>query len=126
MSRILVVDDDEGVRQILREFIEMEGHEVLEADSAISARQAMAKAPIDLVFLDVNMPGESGASLCRSIKDDPESKGIKVVILTGYDSERAWRQGLGSSPDLFAVKPVNRTRIKVLLEELLPSAEGEA
>lgn len=122
MSRILVVDDDETIRQIMREFIELEGHEVVEADSAISARQALAKAPVDLVFMDVNMPGESGASLCRSIKEDPECQNIKVVILTGYDSERSWRQGLGSGPDLFAVKPVNRERIKVLLEELLPAA----
>lgn len=122
MSRILVVDDDETIRQIMREFIELEGHEVVEADSAISARQALAKAPVDLVFMDVNMPGESGASLCRSMKEDPECQGIKVVILTGYDSERSWRQGLGSGPDLFAVKPVNRERIRVLLEELLPSA----
>jgi CheY-like chemotaxis protein len=125
MSRILVVDDDETVRQVLREFIEMEGHVVVEADSANAARHAMALAPVDLVFMDVNMPGESGASLCRSIKEDPECRDIKVVILTGYDSERAWRQGLGSGPDLFAVKPVNRERIKVLLEELLPSAETE-
>lgn len=122
MSRILVVDDDETVRQILREFIEIEGHEVLEAENANAARHALAQGQVDLVFMDVNMPGESGASLCRSIKEDPECQNIKVVILTGYDSERAWRQGLGSGPDLFAVKPVNRERIKVLLEELLPAA----
>lgn len=121
MSRILVVDDEAMVRQLLREFIELEGHEVLEADTATSAREAMAQASVDLVFLDVSMPGESGASLCRSIKEDPECKDIKVVILTGYDGERSWRQGLGSGPDLFAVKPINRERVKVLLAELLPT-----
>jgi CheY-like chemotaxis protein len=125
MSRILVVDDDESVRQVLRSFIELEGHEVVEADSAISARQALANGTVDLAFLDVSMPGESGVSLCRSIKEDPECQGIKVVILTGYDGERSWRQGLGSGPDLFAVKPVNRERVKVLLAELLPSKEPQ-
>ncbi len=80
---------------------------------------------MDLIFLDVNMPGESGTSLCYSIKEDPECRGIKVVLLTGYEGERAWSQGLRSGPDLFIVKPVNRQRIKVLLEELL-SPESQA
>jgi len=119
MSTVLVVDDDPGVRQILREFVELEGHRVLEAADSSFARQAMAQERIDLIFLDVLMPGESGAALCHSIKDDPECQGMKVVLLTGFDGERAWAQGLRSGADIFLVKPVNRERIKVLLEELL-------
>jgi two-component system phosphate regulon response regulator PhoB len=121
MSTILVVDDDPNVRQILREFIELEGHRVLEAADASFARQALAQEQVDLIFLDVLMPGESGTSLCAALKDDPECKDIKVVMLTGFDGERAWSQGLRSGADIFAVKPVNRQRIKVLLEQLLPS-----
>lgn len=119
MSTVLVVDDEPNIREILRKYIESEGHRVLEASNAISARKAMALEPVDLVFLDVLMPGESGTSLCHSIKDDPECRGIKVVLLTGFDGERSWQQGLRSGADLFAVKPVNRERIKVLLEQLL-------
>ncbi len=119
MSTVLVVDDDPGVREILREFIELEGHQVIEAADATFARQALAQNSVDLIFLDVLMPGESGASLCHSIKDDPECHDIKVVLLTGYDGERAWLQGLRSGADIFAVKPVNRERVRVLLKELL-------
>lgn len=125
MSTVLIVDDEETVRHILKEFIELEGHRVLEADDATSARKALAHEAVDLIFMDVKMPGESGLSLCHSLKDDPESRGIKVVLLTGYHDERAWQQGLRSGADLFAVKPVNRERVKVLLEELLP-ASGQA
>jgi CheY-like chemotaxis protein len=125
MSTILVVDDEANVRQLLREFIEIEGHRVLEAPDATCARHVLAQEAVDLIFLDVNMPGESGTSLCYSIKEDPECRGIKVVLLTGYEGERAWSQGLRSGPDLFIVKPVNRQRIKVLLEELL-SPESQA
>jgi len=121
MSTVLVVDDEETVRSILRDFIELEGHRVLEADDATSARKVMAQEPVDLIFMDVRMPGESGVALCHSIKDDPECAGIKVVLLTGFDDERAWQQGLRSGADLFAVKPVNRDRVKVLLDELLSS-----
>lgn len=125
MSTVLVVDDDSEVRLILREYIEMAGHRVLEATDASSARRALAQEPVNLVFLDVLMPGESGAALCHSIKDDPECQGIKVVLLTGYDGESAWREGLRSGADIFAVKPITRERIHVLLQELLAPIEGQ-
>jgi len=125
MSTVLVVDDDPNVRQILKAFIELEGHRVLEAADASFARRALAQEPVDLMFLDVLMPGESGTALCHSLKDDPESQGIKVVLLTGFDGERAWTQGLRCGADIFLVKPVNHERIKVLLTELL-SPEGQA
>jgi CheY-like chemotaxis protein len=126
MRTVLVVDDDPGVRQIMRAYIELEGYRVLEAADATCARQALAQEKVDLIFLDVLMPGESGTALCHSIKDDPESQDIKVVLLTGFDGERAWQQGLRCGPDLFAVKPVNRERIRVLLEELLGSTGSQA
>jgi two-component system OmpR family response regulator len=110
---------------VLRDFVELEGHRVLEAADASFARQAMAKEPVDLIFLDVLMPGETGTAFCHSIKDDPECKGIKVILLTGFDGERAWQQGMRSGADIFLVKPVNRERIKVLLDELL-TPEGRA
>lgn len=119
MSTVLIVDDDAEVRQILREYVELEGHRVIEAAGSSFARRALAQEHVDLIFLDVLMPGESGTALCHSIKDDPECQGIKVVLLTGFDGERAWSQGLRSGADIFLVKPVNRERIKVLLEELL-------
>ncbi len=125
MSTVLVVDDDPHVRRSLREFIELEGHRVVEAADASFARRALAQERVDLVFLDALMPGESGTALCHSIKDDPECCGIKVILLTGFDGERAWQQGLRSGADIFLVMPVNRERVKVLLEELLPS-DGQA
>ncbi|WP_306591952.1 response regulator [Geothrix sp. 21YS21S-4] len=123
MSTILVVDDDSEIRQILREYLELEGHRVLEAMDASSARRTLAQEKVDLMFLDVLMPGESGPSLCHSIKADPECSDIKVVLLTSYSDERAWQQGLRSGADLFAVKPITRERIHVLLQELLPAGE---
>ena len=125
MSTVLVVDDDPAVRQILTEFIELEGHRVIEAADASFARKALAQESVDLIFLDVLMPGESGTALCHSLKDDPECRNIKVILVTGYDGERAWQQGLRCGADIFLVKPVNRTRIKVLLAELL-SPESQA
>lgn len=124
MSTVLVVDDDPGVRVTLRGFVEAEGHRVLEAGDASAARQALAREPVDLIFLDDLMPGETGTALCHSMKDDPECAGIKVVLLTAFNDERAWNQGLRSGADIFAVKPVSREKVRVLLDELL-SPEGD-
>lgn len=121
MSTILVVDDDAEIRESLRTFVEDEGHRALEAADASSARRAMAREPVDLIFLDALMPGESGTALCHSLKDDPESGKIKVVLLTSYNDERAWNQGLRSGADILAVKPVTREKVRVLLHELLAS-----
>lgn len=126
MSTVLVVDDDPDVRQILRSFIELEGHRVIEACDAAEARVALAREKVALVILDVMMPGESGPSLCHAMKEAPETRDIKVVILTGYDGEHSWREGLFSGADVFALKPANRERIKLLLQELLPPPEGNA
>lgn len=124
MKAVLVVDDDPIIREVLREYIEGEGHRVLEACDATSARRVLAQESVDLVFLDVLMPGESGSALCRSIKEDPESRDTKVVLMTGSDGESAWREGFRSGADIFAVKPVNRERIRVLLEELIGASGG--
>lgn len=125
MSTVLVVDDDPCIRQVLRAYVELEGHRVIEAADASFARQALAKEKVDLMFLDVLMPGESGTALCHSLKDDPECKDIKVILLTGFDGERAWSQGLRAGADIFLVKPATRERIQVLLHELL-TPEGQA
>ncbi len=124
MSRILVVDDEPAVREVLRAFIEREGHQVLEARDAAEAREVLAREAVDLIILDAVMPGESGPSLCHALKEDPATRGIKVVILTGYGGEPSWRHGLTSGADLFALKPANQARIRMLLDELL-SAPGE-
>lgn len=114
-----MVDDDIEVREVLRAFIERAGHRVLDAPEASSARRILARESVDLAFLDVLMPGESGIDLCHSIKEDPDCRKMKVVLLTGFDDERAWQQGLRCGADLFAVKPLTQERVEVLLSELL-------
>ncbi len=124
MSTILVVDDEALIRETLRDFLELEGHRVLVAEDAVVARSILAADEVDLAFLDVAMPGESGPELCAHIKEDPDCKHIKVVLLTGLDDEQHWREGLRSGADLYAVKPFGVERIRLIVQELL--GEGEA
>ncbi|HJV88934.1 MAG TPA: response regulator [Holophagaceae bacterium] len=124
MSTILVVDDESMIRETLRDFLEFEGHKVLEAEDALAARSLLAQNKIDLAFLDVAMPGESGPELCARLKEDPDCKHIKVVILTGLDDEQHWREGLRSGADLYAVKPFGIERIRLIVQQLLGKDEA--
>jgi DNA-binding response OmpR family regulator len=118
---ILIVDDDSEVREVMREMLEPEGHKILLAANASQARKLFAGQEIHLAFLDVALPGEPGSDLCQSLKSDPETQHIKIVLLTGLDGEAAWRDGLRSGADLYAVKPFSRDRILLIIEQLLES-----
>ncbi len=85
--RILLVDDDEGLRTLLRTTFEAADVEVEEAVSADGALALIAADPPDIVVLDVWMPGTNGMELCRRLKADASTSGIRVILLTGSDED---------------------------------------
>lgn len=119
MSRVLVVDDEPALREILRAFIEREGHEVVEAGTIHDARLRLQEGGVDLIFLDLVLPDESGLPFCQELKIEPRTAAIPVVILTSLDTSDDLRHALGSGAELFAAKPVNKDRIHFFLSELL-------
>ena len=119
MSRVLVVDDEPALREILRAYIELEGHQVTEAGTIHEARTALKEGAIDLIFLDLVLPDESGLPFCQELKIEARTAAIPVVILTSLDTSDDLRHALGSGAELFAAKPVNKDRIHFFLSELL-------
>src|SRR4029450_407204 len=87
--RILLVDDDAGLRALLRTTFEAVDVDLEEAEDAPSAIDALRRQRPDVVVLDVRMPGGSGLDLCRDLKTDPATDGIAVVLLTGSDGGTA-------------------------------------
>jgi response regulator RpfG family c-di-GMP phosphodiesterase len=83
--RILLVDDDPALRTLLRTTFEVADVEVVEAAGAAEARRAIDRSRPSVIVLDVNMPGKTGLELCRELKDDPGTRDIPVVLLTGSD-----------------------------------------
>ncbi len=84
--RLLLVDDDRGLRTLLRTTFEVFDIEVDEADSSSVALERIAARRPDVVVLDVHMPGMSGLELCRKLKTEEDTAGIGVVLLTGSDA----------------------------------------
>ena len=121
MYRILVVDDDPMMHQILKATIQAEGYEFLLSPNGKGALAiAIAEKP-DLIILDVNMPDMNGMEVCRAIKSEPAAKKIPVIMLTGEAREIVSRvEGLDLGAEDYLFKPISPrvlvARIKSLLK----------
>ena len=93
---LLVVDDTRDVRDALRQYLQKQGYRVTTADSAQAARRELARAAIDLVILDVMMPGEDGLALCRELR----ARGnLPIILLTAMAEETDRIVGLEMGAD---------------------------
>jgi DNA-binding NtrC family response regulator len=81
MARILVIDDDSHIREMLRFLFESEGHEVLEAPEGEAAMRLHLQSPVDLVVTDILMPGKEGVQTIIDFKRD--FPGIKIIAISG-------------------------------------------
>ena len=115
--RILLVDDDAGLRALLRTTFEAVDVELEEADNAASAAGALERAIPDVVVLDVRMPGMDGIELCRRIKGDPRTQDIAVVLLTGSNG-RTQADGEAAGCDAFVQKPFSPLELLSVVERL--------
>jgi len=79
---LLIVDDEEGVRTLVRMTLESESYEILEAKGGSEALAMIRMHRPDLVLLDVMLPDSSGFDICRSLKTDPRTASTTVVMLT--------------------------------------------
>ena len=97
-GRVLVVDDEEGIRVLCRVNLELGGYDVVEAEDGIRAlEQARATRP-DLIFLDLAMPRMDGWEVLEGLKEDPATASIPVILLTAKTSEedqmKGWAEGI--------------------------------
>lgn len=119
MSRILVVDDDELVRELVVRKLGADGHEV---DSASDGEEGLAKAlasPPDLVVLDSIMPKLAGPDVCRRLREEPSTRGTKVVMLTARSQEADVIRGFAVGVDDYLVKPFSPAELVSRVRTLL-------
>ena len=119
MQHLLLVDDERSIREPLAQYLTKQGFRVTQAGDAESARMRLAAYAIDLVILDVMMPGEDGLSLCRHIAATSDTP---VILLTAKAEETDRIVGLEMGADDYVVKPFSpreqATRVKVVLRRL--------
>ncbi len=116
---LLLVDDERSIREPLAQYLTKQGFRVTQTGDAESARTRLAAYAIDLVILDIMMPGEDGLSLCRHIAATSDTP---VILLTAKSEETDRIVGLEMGADDYVVKPFSprelATRVKVVLRRL--------
>jgi putative nucleotidyltransferase with HDIG domain len=120
--RLLLVDDDPGFRALLRTTFEDVEVDVDEAASAAEAEQRIAAAQPDLIVLDVGMPGMDGLAFCRELKAAPETRSIRIVLLTGMDDVEDVAGSAGA--DALLLKPFRPLELLGVVERLAATSVG--
>jgi CheY-like chemotaxis protein len=119
---ILVVDDDDDIRSLLRAMLERGAHRVLEAVDGEEALGLIARALPDLILLDVNMPYLDGPAVCRRIKADAATWGVPVLMLTAAAQAEDRRRCLDAGADGYLTKPFSPLALLDLLDAHLGGA----
>lgn len=112
---ILTVDDDPKIKLLLKKMLSKESFQVEEAANGFEAGIKVMQINPDLIILDINMPEMDGFEVCSQLKQNPATKGIKILVLTGFDTQENKDRVLVLGADSFLSKPVQK---KVLLEEI--------
>jgi len=115
MATILVVDDDEDIREILKYNLEKENHTVRTVSDGLKCLDEVNKDKPDLILLDVMMPGMDGIEVCEQLKSSSENKDILICFLTARSEDYSQIAGLESGGDDYVTKPI---KPKVLVSRI--------
>jgi CheY-like chemotaxis protein len=118
-ARVLVVDDDDVIRQLITVNLELEGFEVY---TAVDGQDALEQVPVvhpDLVTLDVMMPRMDGWQAAERLRGNPDTAGIKLVLLSARAQENDIRRGEKIGVDAYLTKPFDPDELIDTINHLL-------
>jgi two-component system phosphate regulon response regulator PhoB len=119
MKKILVIDDEPDLRELVRVNLEQTGYRVETASSGREALQALRRSPPDLVILDLMLPDLSGTELCRKIRSDSALSGIPVIMLTAKVAEVDRVVGFELGADDYVTKPFSPRELSLRVAAVL-------
>ena len=128
-AKILIIEDEKAVREMLCFTLKNNGFEILEAEDSNSALDALKENEINLILLDWMLPGKQGIEISRIIRSSSEIKDIPIIMLTAKSDESDKVLGLESGADDYVTKPFSPkellARIKALLRRTAPQKDME-
>ena len=127
-TQILIVEDHPTMREAMRMVLEHEGFAIREAADGAAALSMVRQQQPDLIFLDLNIPGTSGADVLRELKGDPETRDVRVIIVTAT-GEEGREQVISLGADEYFTKPFSPLALLRTVERVLAgnsvAPEGE-
>lgn len=119
--KILVIDDEPEITDIVKAFLTNAGYQVMVENSPVNAIERAKKFKPNLVLLDIMMPFMDGYEVCSALKKDPHTTGIPVLFLTGKDATDDGGRVFESGGDLFVKKPFSCERLLQMVRMVLMS-----
>jgi DNA-binding response OmpR family regulator len=110
-GRILIVDDDPHAVEILTRMLEREGYECAGAAGGPAALEMVQSRAIDVILLDVMMPGMDGLQVCERLRDDQTLRQIPVILVTAKDDMETRSKGMALGVSEYLTKPVNKREL---------------
>lgn len=120
-ARLLIVEDEVVTRNTLTRLFQQEGYDVFDAADGMQMQRIMARQQIDLVIMDVNLPGKSGIELAEKLR---ENDNIGLVFLTGRDAEEDRLLALELGADDYLIKPYNPKELIIRVRNLYRRIEA--
>jgi DNA-binding NtrC family response regulator len=124
LRRILVVDDQDSMRVLLQDMLEVIGYDVVLAEGGEQALSILEGERFDLVLTDLNMPGMDGTALLRAVK--ARRSEIPVVIITGYGTFHTEKRVMKEGADGYISKPCTLSKIEKTLSSILSPTTSES
>ncbi len=118
-ARILIVDDQPLTRELMTLVVRAQGHKTLIATNGAEALAIAEQRALDLVILDVVMPGLDGFEVARRIKAGERSRNVPIIIVSALEDKESRINGLAAGADDFLTRPVDRLELKVRVQNLL-------
>ena len=119
-KKILIADDEPNIVISLEFLLKREGYEVVVAYNGVEALAGVRAERPDMVILDVMMPQRNGFEVCQDLRQDPEFKGLRIMMLTAKGRETEVSKGLALGADVYMTKPFSTkellARIKALID----------
>jgi two-component system phosphate regulon response regulator PhoB len=130
MARILLVEDEPAIQELIVVNVELAGHEAVRADSAEQALESIRDSLPDLVLLDWMLPGMSGVDFARRLRAEKRTRDVPIIFLTARSEERDKLAGLELGADDYVTKPFSPrellARIKAVLRRRAPQSTDDA
>ncbi len=120
--RVLVVDDEEDIRTVLRLVLTRAGYDVAEAEDGETALERIAEAAPDVVVLDVMMPGLGGYAVCQILREEPRTALLPVIMLSARTDTRSRQEGFNAGATRYLTKPLRVDELLRHLDEVLDTA----
>lgn len=105
MPRILIIDDDVTITELMKALVKMEGHEAATVNDSMRAMDIARSMQPDLITLDLMMPGLTGFELCKLLNEDPKLSSTPIVIVSAKDDPESREKALQAGAREFITKP---------------------